>query len=86
MALGEVQLMHNIGKHKQTQERQDWLQKRLQAIDTRGRSGDVTLDKGRLQPGEVIELTTKDVYYASTFTEAATTGQIRSRSDLGLAH
>lgn len=86
MALGEVQLMHNIGKHKQTQERQDWLQKRLQAIDTQGRSGDVTLDKGRLQPGQVTEQTPKDVHYTLTFTEMPTTGQIRSRSDLGLGH
>lgn len=84
MALGEVQLMHNIGKHKQAQERQDWLQRRLQTIDTRGRSGDVTLDKVRPQPGEVIELTTKDVHYTRMLTETATTGQ--PGSYLHLAH
>lgn len=72
MALSEVQLMHNMGKHKQVQERQDWLQKRLQAIDTQGISGAVTSDKGMLRPEE---LTTKDVHYAVTFTETATTGQ-----------
>lgn len=55
MALSEVQLMHNMGKHKQVQERQDWLQKRLEAIDTRAMSGTATSDKGRL-----VELTTKD--------------------------
>lgn len=84
MALSEVQLMHNMGKHKQVQERQDWLQKRLQAIDTRGISGAVTSDKGRLRPEDLVELTTKDVHHTMTFTETATTEQ--SRSYLGLTY
>ncbi|XP_057693508.1 parathyroid hormone-like [Corythoichthys intestinalis] len=32
--VSEVQLMHNLGEHKQMQERRDWLQLRLQGILT----------------------------------------------------
>ncbi|XP_035499335.2 parathyroid hormone-like [Scophthalmus maximus] len=40
--VSEVQLMHNLGEHKQVQERRDWLQTMLRGIHTaadRGGSG-----------------------------------------------
>uniref|UniRef100_A0A7N8XWL7 Parathyroid hormone n=1 Tax=Mastacembelus armatus TaxID=205130 RepID=A0A7N8XWL7_9TELE len=32
--VSEVQLMHNLGEHKQVQERREWLQMRLRGIHT----------------------------------------------------
>ncbi|XP_076880292.1 parathyroid hormone 1b [Brachyhypopomus gauderio] len=31
-SISEVQLMHNVGEHKQALERQDWLQVKLKAV------------------------------------------------------
>uniref|UniRef100_A0AAX7VQ00 Parathyroid hormone n=1 Tax=Astatotilapia calliptera TaxID=8154 RepID=A0AAX7VQ00_ASTCA len=34
--VSEVQFMHNLGEHKQVQERREWLQMRLRGIHTAG--------------------------------------------------
>lgn len=34
--MSEVQLMHNLGEHKQVQERLEWLQRRLRGIYSLG--------------------------------------------------
>lgn len=39
-AVSEVQLMHNLGEHKQVQERREWLQQRLHGIHTIGLNND----------------------------------------------
>lgn len=38
--MSEVQLMHNLGEHKQVQERREWLQRRLHGIHTIGLNND----------------------------------------------
>ncbi|XP_071752011.2 parathyroid hormone 1a [Centroberyx gerrardi] len=73
-SVSEVQLMHNLGEHKQVQERQDWLQMRLRDIHTasaRG-AGDPGRAKRRLLPGdlpELSDLTPEEIQYALNFLE-----------------
>ncbi|XP_077374254.1 parathyroid hormone 1a [Festucalex cinctus] len=57
--VSEVQLMHNLGEHKQVQERRDWLQLKLQGIHTAlGHSRwEAGRARRRLSPDELSELT-----------------------------
>lgn len=63
--------MHNVGVHKQVQERQDWLQMKLQDIHTPIRNPDKG-DRGRtraLLPDDTPSLeplTAGDVHYLLT--------------------
>uniref|UniRef100_A0A3Q4M4U6 Parathyroid hormone n=1 Tax=Neolamprologus brichardi TaxID=32507 RepID=A0A3Q4M4U6_NEOBR len=45
--VSEVQFMHNLGEHKQVQERREWLQMRLRGIHTAGMDelSDLTSDE-----------------------------------------
>lgn len=52
--MSEVQLMHNLGEHKQVQERREWLQRRLHGVHTIGLNNDGEPGWGRdLTPEEV---------------------------------
>ncbi|XP_040894909.1 parathyroid hormone-like [Toxotes jaculatrix] len=70
--VSEVQLMHNLGEHKQVQERREWLQMRLRGIHTaaaRGSSGEVGRTRRRLRPEELPDLTPEEIQYALNFLE-----------------
>ncbi|CAJ1057587.1 parathyroid hormone-like [Xyrichtys novacula] len=57
--VSEVQLMHNLGEHKQVQERREWLQMRLRGINTapgRSSSGEAGRLRWRLRPAEITDL------------------------------
>ncbi|XP_032378443.1 parathyroid hormone [Etheostoma spectabile] len=57
--VSEVQLMHNLGELKQVQERQVWLQMKLQGIyvpPTWGSSGETGRTRRRLRPEELPDL------------------------------
>uniref|UniRef100_A0A3B4ZGX6 Parathyroid hormone n=1 Tax=Stegastes partitus TaxID=144197 RepID=A0A3B4ZGX6_9TELE len=55
--VSEVQLMHNLGEHKQVQERRDWLQMRLRGIHT---ATDLP---------ELSDLTSEEIQHALNFLE-----------------
>uniref|UniRef100_A0A3B4XM52 Parathyroid hormone n=1 Tax=Seriola lalandi dorsalis TaxID=1841481 RepID=A0A3B4XM52_SERLL len=70
--VSEVQLMHNVGEHKQVQERQEWLQMRLRDIHTaaaRGSSREVGRTRRRLRPEDLPDLTPEEIQYALDFLE-----------------
>ncbi|GAA6231254.1 parathyroid hormone [Lates japonicus] len=70
--VSEVQLMHNVGEHKQVQERREWLQMRLRGIHTaaaRGSSGEVGRTRRRLRLDEFPDLTPEEIQYALNFLE-----------------
>ncbi|XP_047453051.1 parathyroid hormone 1a [Mugil cephalus] len=74
--VSEVQLMHNLGEHKQIQERREWLQMRLRGIHTvaaRDSSRETgTPRRRRLRPEELPELsdlTSEEVQHALNFLE-----------------
>uniref|UniRef100_A0A8C4HQW8 Parathyroid hormone n=1 Tax=Dicentrarchus labrax TaxID=13489 RepID=A0A8C4HQW8_DICLA len=60
--VSEVQLMHNLGEHRQVQERREWLQMRLRGIHT----------ARRLRPEELpdlSDLTPEEIQYALNLLE-----------------
>ncbi|XP_008278450.1 parathyroid hormone 1a [Stegastes partitus] len=78
--VSEVQLMHNLGEHKQVQERRDWLQMRLRGIHTataaaagRDGSGEAAgRRRRRLRPEdlpELSDLTSEEIQHALNFLE-----------------
>ncbi|KAM9351929.1 parathyroid hormone 1a [Symphorus nematophorus] len=75
--VSEVQLMHNLGEHKQVQERREWLQMRLRGIHTApalapGSSGEAGRTRRRLRPEELpdlSDLTPEEIQYALNFLE-----------------
>lgn len=73
--VSEVQLMHNLGEHKQVQERREWLQMRLRGIHTapgRDSSGEAGRTRRRLRPEELpdlSDLTPEEIQYALNFLE-----------------
>ncbi|XP_044049510.1 parathyroid hormone-like [Siniperca chuatsi] len=73
--VSEVQLMHNLGEHKQVQERQEWLQMTLRGIHTapaRGSSGDAGRTRRRLSPEELpdlSDLTAEEIQHAVNLLE-----------------
>lgn len=69
--VSEVQLMHNLGEHKQMQERREWLQMRLRGIHTES-SGEAGRKRRRLLPEELpdlSDLTPEEIQYALTIME-----------------
>ncbi|XP_030282902.1 parathyroid hormone 1a [Sparus aurata] len=57
--VSEVQLMHNLGEHKQVQERREWLQMRLRGIHTapaRGSSEEAGRPRRRMRPEDLPDL------------------------------
>ncbi|XP_037109213.1 parathyroid hormone 1a [Syngnathus acus] len=56
--VSEVQLMHNLGEHREVQERRDWLQLRLRGIHTAPRHSQLEAGRPRrrLLPDELPEL------------------------------
>uniref|UniRef100_A0A8C5G741 Parathyroid hormone n=1 Tax=Gouania willdenowi TaxID=441366 RepID=A0A8C5G741_GOUWI len=71
--VSEVQLMHNLGAHKQVQDRREWLQLRVRGLHTaaaRDGSGPVTAASWRRrkltvdQLPELKELTAEEIQYA----------------------
>nr|XP_046250711.1 parathyroid hormone 1a [Scatophagus argus] len=73
--VSEVQLMHNLGEHKQAQERREWLQMRLRSIHTapgRDSSGEAGPSRRRLRSEELPDLddlTPEEIQYALDFLE-----------------
>ncbi|XP_070686690.1 parathyroid hormone 1a [Pempheris klunzingeri] len=73
--VSEVQLMHNLGEHRQVQERRQWLQMKLRGIHTaaaRAASGEPGRAKRRLSPEELpdlSDLTPEEIQYALSFLE-----------------
>ncbi|KAM7396277.1 hypothetical protein PAMP_019329 [Pampus punctatissimus] len=72
--VSEVQLMHNLGEHKQMQERREWLQMRLQGIHTAPAraSGEAGWTRRRLLPEELpdlSDLTPEEMQYALNLLE-----------------
>ncbi|XP_035521564.1 parathyroid hormone 1a [Morone saxatilis] len=73
--VSEVQLMHNLGEHRQVQERREWLQMRLRGIHTalaRGSSGEAGRSRRRLRPEELpdlSDLTPEEIQYALNLLE-----------------
>ncbi|XP_049579311.1 parathyroid hormone 1a [Syngnathus scovelli] len=57
--ISEVQLMHNLGEHREVQERRDWLQLRLRGIHTAPRRSQLEAGRTRMRllPDELPELT-----------------------------
>lgn len=68
--------MHNLGEHKQMQERLEWLQMRLWGIHTapaRGSSGEAGRTRRRLHPEELpdlSDLTPEEIQYLFDLTLA----------------
>uniref|UniRef100_A0A8D3BTG0 Parathyroid hormone n=1 Tax=Scophthalmus maximus TaxID=52904 RepID=A0A8D3BTG0_SCOMX len=61
--VSEVQLMHNLGEHKQVQERRDWLQTMLRGIHTAaGRPA-------RRRPEDLPDLSPDEMEFALNFME-----------------
>ncbi|XP_041651129.1 parathyroid hormone 1a [Cheilinus undulatus] len=57
--VSEVQFMHNLGEHRQLQERRDWLQMRLRGIHSapsRSSSGEAGRLRRRPRPEELADL------------------------------
>ncbi|XP_044211371.1 parathyroid hormone 1a [Thunnus albacares] len=72
--VSEVQLMHNLGQHKQMQERREWLQMRLRGIHTAAAraSGEAGRTRRRLLPEELpdlSDLTPEEIQYALNLLE-----------------
>lgn len=68
--VSEVQLMHNLGRHKQVQERLEWLQRRLQGIHSLGLSNNNN-EPGRARKGlafweqpNLSDLTPEEIQHA----------------------
>ncbi|XP_026166971.1 parathyroid hormone 1a [Mastacembelus armatus] len=76
--VSEVQLMHNLGEHKQVQERREWLQMRLRGIHTASARGSSSSSReagrtrSRLRPEELPylgDLTPEETQYTLNFLE-----------------
>ncbi|XP_069570425.1 LOW QUALITY PROTEIN: parathyroid hormone 1a [Brachyistius frenatus] len=78
--VSEVQLMHNLGEHKQVLERREWLQMRLRGIHTAaawdGSGGPEAATEGRsrrrLRPEDLPEmgdLTPEEIQHALNYLE-----------------
>ncbi|KAF7651717.1 hypothetical protein LDENG_00106500 [Lucifuga dentata] len=66
--------MHNLGEHRQVQERQDWLQMRLRDIHTAAirASGEAGRTRLKLLPGDfpdLNDLTPEEIQHALNFLE-----------------
>ncbi|KAG7234313.1 hypothetical protein INR49_005106 [Caranx melampygus] len=76
--VSEVQLMHNVGEHKQLQERREWLQMRLQDIHTAAARGgssssssssELGRTRRKLRPEDLPDLTPEEIQHALNFLE-----------------
>ncbi|KAM4552912.1 parathyroid hormone 1a [Fundulus diaphanus] len=70
--VSEVQLMHNLRHHQQVQERQEWLQTRIQNIhNAAGQTSSGVTEGWRrtLHPDQMAELTPEEIQQALDFLE-----------------
>ncbi|KAM4573929.1 parathyroid hormone 1a [Odontesthes bonariensis] len=74
--VSEMQLMHDVGQHKQVQERRDWLQMRLRGIHNAAARGGSAETEGwrrrKLSPEDLTELsdlTSEEIQHALDFLE-----------------
>lgn len=62
--MSEVQLMHNLGEHKQVQERREWLQGRLQGIHNNDEPGWSRNEIASRELSHLRDLTTEEIQRA----------------------